>query len=387
MSKIFKNIILLVFVGLISGLLSSSFLYSLNFVTDLRIAYPYLIFGLPIFGFVSGIFIKRFPHYINQGVPYILQEIDNPDKKVSTLIAPFIFISSLGTHLFGGSAGREGVGILMGASAAHLLTKANPTFQNMRVHLIYAGVAGGFASMFGTPLAGLIFSFELHQFKEIKRVDLLATALLAALIADRVTRYLGPSHPRYGAFFEWDLSLIPTVVLIGLICGIGALIFFYGMKFFTKLISKSFHSLEWKLFAGGLIVSFFVHFTHSYDFVGIGTHMIETSFHSPMHVTDFFLKCLLTIITLSVGFKGGEVTPLFFMGSTLSNSFMSLLNFRNYAFNSALGMVAIFGAVTNTPFASTIMACELFGWEIGIPALGVCLISRLLMKNKNIYRH
>jgi H+/Cl- antiporter ClcA len=386
MAKLFKYFILLVFVGLLSGVLSSLFLYSLNLVTDLRMSFPHLLFGLPVFGFIYGSLLKRIPPYINQGIPYLLQEINNPEKKVSTLTAPFIFISSIGTHLFGGSAGREGVGVLMGVSAAHLLAKIHPVYKVLRQHLIYAGVAAGFSSMFGTPLAGMLFSFEIHAFKEFKRIDLVLTTLLSALIADRMTRFLGPNHHRYILNFDWNLSLVPMVFLIGIISGVGALVFCNGTKYFSGLISKRIHSHEWKLFTGGLIVCLLVVLTESHDYVGIGTHMIEKSFHSPMNIIDYFLKCLLTIITLSAGFKGGEVTPLFFMGATLSNSVMSLFSFYNYALNSSLGMVAIFGAVTLTPIASTIIACELFGWEISLLALGVCVIARALMGKKSIYR-
>ncbi len=387
MPKILTTLILLAYVGVISGTLSSAFLYSLNYVTSLRVSHPMLIFGLPFYGYIFGLFIKRIPHYINQGVPYIIKEIDNPNEKVSTLTAPFIFISSLGTHLFGGSAGREGVGVLMGASAAHILPKAHPTFKRLRTHLIYAGVAAGFSSMFGTPLAGLVFAFEIHRFKEIRQIDLIISTLLSSFIADRITRYLGPNHHDYTVLLNWDWSLIYQAIIIGIISGVGAVIFFYGMKTFTGLISKTIHSPEWKLFVGGALVSAIIYLTGGYDFSGIGTHMIEHSFIGPMQISDYFLKCLLTVITLSVGFKGGEVTPLFFMGSTLSNSVMSFLNFENYQFNSALGMTAIFGAVTNSPLASTIVACELFGWEIGIFAMISSFVAKFLMNGNSIYRH
>lgn len=115
--------------------------------------------------------------------------------------------------------------------------------------------------------------------------------------------------------------------------------------------------------------------------------MIAQSFEREMSFYDFAMKTLLTIMTLTIGFKGGEVTPLFFMGATLSNWASSLLSFRNYALSSSLGMVAMFGALTATPIASAIMGAELFGWRVGLAALIACLIARFLMRNRSVYRN
>ena len=115
--------------------------------------------------------------------------------------------------------------------------------------------------------------------------------------------------------------------------------------------------------------------------------MIAESFLREMSYYDFTMKALLTIMTISIGFKGGEVTPLFFMGATFSNWAGSLFNFKNFGFSSSLGMVAMFGAVTGTPFASAIMGVELFGWEVGACSLVSCLLARFLMGNRTMYRH
>jgi H+/Cl- antiporter ClcA len=387
MSQILKLVILSLFVGIMSGALSSAFMHSLNFVTDLRLTHPLLIFGLPFYGFALGLLIKKIPHHINQGVPYIIQEIDNPDKKVSILTAPYIFLTALGTHLFGGSAGREGVGVLMGASIAHVLPTIHPIFKKIRGHLIYTGIAAGFSSIFGTPLAAMVFAFELHKFKEMKKLDLLFSTLFASLIADQVFHFLGPNHQKFEVTFNWDFHTTAASVVTGLVSGAGALLFFYGMKHFTHFISKLIPSIKWKLLTGGALVTSIIFLFDAYDFSGIGTHMIERSFTHPMALSDFFLKWLLTVITIAVGFKGGEVTPLFFMGATLSNSCLSFLNFKNFSLSSALGMTALFGAVTNTPYTSAIMACELFGWKIGLLSLTSCLLAKLLMGNKSFYRH
>lgn len=385
MSKFIKYFILFSYVGTISGIPSSLFLYSLEMVTQIRIENPTLIFGLPFFGFFFGLILKRLPTNINQGVPYIVQEIDNEKHKVSVFTAPFIFIASITTHLFGGSAGREGVGVLMGASAAHVLPKTHKLFHDARIHLIYGGVAAGFASIFGTPIAGIIFAFELHRFKDTKKLDLLITTTLSAFIANFVTHALGPAHAQYPMNIQWSLSSWFSVILIGLLCSLGGLVFYYGMKFSHKLF-KQVSRPEWKLFLGGAMVTAIVWLFHAHAYVGIGTEMIMQSFHEQMLLQDFWIKCLLTVLTLTVGFKGGEVTPLFFMGSTLSNAVLSKLSFTNFAFNSALGMVSIFAAVTKTPFASTFMACELFGYQIAPFALVCCFFSSALTGDRNIYK-
>lgn len=385
MSKFIKHFYLFLYIGLISGILSSLFLYSLQIVTKFRTENPTLIFGLPIFGFFFGILLNHTPSYINQGVPYIINEIDNEKEKVSVLTAPFIFIASICTHLFGGSAGREGVGVLMGASAAHILPKAHPTFLQMRTYLIYGGVAAGFASIFGTPMAGIIFAFELHRFKEIKKYDLMFTTVFSAVVAYFVTEFLGPDHVRFMVKIPWDTSLIFSVLLISLISAVGGLIFYFGMKGAHYAFARI-KRPEWKLFIGGLLVCTIVWAINGYEYAGISTDLIRKSFSQEMHTQDFILKCLLTILTLSVGFKGGEVTPLFCMGATLANSVMSKLSFNNYSLNSALGMVSIFAAVTKTPLASTIMACELFGYEIAPLAIVCCCLSSALTRGKNIYK-
>jgi H+/Cl- antiporter ClcA len=386
MSKILKIIFIAAFIGLVSGALSSSFLHLLTRVTEIRHASPQFIWGLPLFGLIFSFVIKKVPHHINQGVPYILEELDNHKAHVSPWMAPFIFLSSIGTHLFGGSAGREGVGVIMGASAAHMLPRLSSHFQNVRKFLIFGGIAAGFSSIFGTPLAAIVFAFELHSFKHFKEIDLLTCTTLASFAALVVPYFFGPLHQH----FEVSLNLnevIPYILIVGIVSGIGANLFYWGFKGYTRFVSFLFPHLSTKLAVGGLMVSALVFFTNSYQYVGIGIDVIAESFFREMSYYDFTMKALLTIMTITIGFKGGEVTPLFFMGATFSNWACSFFNLRNYAFSSSLGMIAMFGAVTGTPFASAIMGAELFGWEVGVCCLFCCLIARFSMGNRTLYRH
>lgn len=386
-----KNLLYLSFLsistGIIASILSSSFLHSLNWVTEIRNANPYLIWGLPIFGLVFGLLIKRISHHINQGVPYILEELDNHEATVSPWMAPFIFVSSLGTHLFGGSAGREGVGVIMGASAAHIIPRFKSIYRDVRPYFIYCGIAAGFSSIFGTPISAIVFSFELHRFKDTKNFSLLFLTIGSSFVAFYLTHLLGPTHQEYNVNFNFEYHVMFYIAIASLTSGLGGQFFYWGLKGYTKLISHFIPHVEWKLFFGGLLVSTLVYFTHSFRYIGIGTEYILKSFSSQMEVHDFAMKCLLTIMTISIGFKGGEVTPLFFMGATFSNSIASFFNLRNYALSSSLGMVSIFGAVTATPLASGLMGMELFGFKAGICSLICCYIARFLMGQRTMYRH
>lgn len=387
MSKMIKIISVSLFVGTISGTLSSFFLYSLNEVTHIRQNYPYLIWGLPLFGFLFALLIKKIPHHINQGVPYILEELENGKAQVSPWMVPFIFISSLGTHLFGGSAGREGVGVIMGASAAHLLPRLRETYKEMRPFLIYSGIAAGFSSIFGTPIAAILFSFELHAFKDLRKMDLMICTIFASFVALLIPHLLGPGHQSFEVSFLLEGDLFYYVLIASITSGLGAQFFYWGLKGYTQLISSLFPRIEMKLLLGGLFISLLVFFTDSYQYVGIGTDTIARSFSEGMNYHDFVMKCLLTIMTISIGFKGGEVTPLFFMGATLSNSIAALFNFKNFALSSSLGMVGIFGAVTGTPLASAVMGGELFGWKVGLLCLVSCYLARAMMGRRSVYRH
>lgn len=383
----FNLFVISIFSGLLAGVCSSLFLHALAWVTIIRERNQWLIWALPIFGFALGHLIKRIPHHVNQGVPYILHELDNHEAHVSPWMTPFIFITALGTHLFGGSAGREGVGVIMGASMAHAIPKIRHQYKELRPYLIYSGIGAGFSSIFGTPIAGIVFAFELHGFKDLKKTSVLLVTIVSSYVALLVPHFLGLTHQQFHVTFNLNSQTIIYILIAAVVSGVGGHIFCWGLKGYTKLISHLVPRIQWKLFLGGLAVSLLVQLTHSFDYIGIGSDFIANSFVSQMEPYDFMMKCLLTIMTLSIGFKGGEVTPLFFMGATFSNSIASIFDLKNYSFSSALGMVSIFGAVTGTPIASGIMGFELFGWKVGFCSLLCCLLARLLMRHRTVYRH
>lgn len=386
MSKIFIIIFLAAFTGFTSGLLSSGFLHSLEYVTIMRNAHPELIWGLPFFGLILAYVIQRIPHHVNQGVPYFLKELHNNQAPISVGMIPFIFLSALGTHLFGGSAGREGVGIILGVGTSQIFPHVHKVFKELRTHLIYAGISGGFASIFGTPLAAIVIAFEFHHFKDIKKIELVLSSILSSLCGYIVFLYLSPMHIIMKINIPDFKEAILYVLVAGLMCGLAGQFCYWGLKGYGKLISYILPSLHIKLFVGGLIISSLVYFTNSFEYIGIGTDLITRSLNSQMELYDFFMKCLLTVMTLSIGFKGGEVTPLFCMGATLSNSVSSFFGLTQFSLSASLGMMSLFGAVTASPLASAVMGGELFGVEVGLLCFASCGISRLLMLKKSVYR-
>lgn len=385
--KLITLVIVAIFTGISAGALSSLFLHGLNWVSTYRQAHLFLVWGLPVYGLLLGLLIKKIPHHVNQGVPYLLAEIDNPKAQVSVWMAPFIFLTALGTHLFGGSAGREGVGVIMGASVAHALPRFHQGFKDLKPFLVYAGMAAGFSSIFGTPWAAIIFAFELHGFKDLRQGQLLLVTILTSWTALLVPHVLGPVHQHFAVNYNFEGSLFFYLLLATLASALGGHFFYWGMKGYTRFISQLVPQLLPKLMVGGLLISLLVYFTEGYDYIGIGTDIIARSFHSEMTVFDFLMKGVFTIMTLSIGFKGGEVTPLFFMGATLSNGITSFLGFKNFALSSSLGMVGLFGAVSGAPLASAVMGAELFGPKVGILCLVCCFFARILMGNRSIYRH
>lgn len=373
--------------GVSAGVFSTVFLKGLYQVTQVRESHSWLIFGLPLFGLILAYIIKKIPNNVNEGVSYLLGASTDESRPISIWMAPYILISSLGTHLFGGSAGREGVGVIMGISLGQIFSKFSNSLKGRGYILIYSGIAAGFSSIFGTPLAAIIFSYELHQFKRVKNIPLFICTALSSIVAYYVTHILGLTHTNPIVNFDVNGTLLIYIILTALLSGLGARLFYYSIKYYTLSINKLLPSLAARFFIGALAISLLIYFGNFYEYTGIGVDFINESFHIQRDPADFIIKFILTVMTLSIGFKGGEVTPLFFMGSALCNSLLAKIGFINYALSSALGMITFFAAASAAPFASAVMASEIFGYQLFIPSLASSYLARLLMGNKSIYAH
>jgi len=303
-----------------------------------------------------------------------------------------VFIGTVLTHLFGGSAGREGTAVQMGASISDQLSKIFTFSKRGRNYLLVSGVAAGFASVFGTPLAGIVFSIEMSVVGKTK-YDAIIPAVLSAYAANYVTHLWHIPHTHYEILSHSELNFqtFGWIILASLFFGIAGMMFSKMVKFFTTNLSKFTKDAAVRAFIGGVLIICLclglklIGFSQVSRYLGLGVNVIQEAFVQPVLPYDFALKLLFTTITLGAGYKGGEVTPLFFIGATLGNvlSFFIPLPFDLLA---AVGFVAVFAAAANTPFACIFMGIELFGSEhMEFIAIG-CLLAFFLSGHNSIYK-
>ncbi|MEB2783429.1 voltage-gated chloride channel family protein [Algoriphagus persicinus] len=389
-TSIFRYILLWIVLGLLVGLLSGTasavFLISLNWATDYRESHLWIIALLPIAGFVIGWSYYRYGENSVKGNNLLLDELYKTEKPIPLRMTPLVLFGTILTHLFGGSAGREGTAVQMGGSLADQLTKyfkLNP--GNRRIILI-AGVSGGFASIFGTPLAGALFALEWMQHREIRWKSLLP-AFWTALIANWVCSSLfGVGHTHYFVDLVPPHTLVNLLWIIpaGIAFGLSGRLFAQSTHFFSHQFHKYITYPPLRPVIGGLLIVAFVHISDSTTYLGLGVPRIVEAFETPLPWYDWLAKTGLTSFTLGAGFKGGEVTPLFFTGATLGNALASWIPLP-LALMAGMGFVGVFSGATNTPIACTVMGMELFGYESGI-FLGIaCLIAYLFSGKSSIY--
>lgn len=301
-------------------------------------------------------------------------------------MAPLVYLGTMITHFFGGSAGREGTALQMAASIADQLSKPLRLSGEDRRILIISAIAAGFGSVFVTPIAGAIFGLEVSLSGKIK-YKALFPAISASFIADLVTKSLNTHHTEYVISFIPEISLLN--ILYALIAGI-----FFGIcaAFFSKTIHKTGDLFKSKIsypplrpLIGGIIVLLSVWLMGTTKYLGLGIPTIQDSFSQQLPAYDFALKAIITIITLASGFKGGEVTPLFFIGATLGNALGYFIPLP-LALLAGMGFVAVFAGATNTPIACSIMAFELFGIECGVYVIVACFVSYIFSGQNSIYK-
>ncbi|WP_407430745.1 chloride channel protein [Arcticibacter sp.] len=395
--RLLRWILMICLTAVAIGCMVGIFLLLLSSATAIRFRYEWLLYLLPLAGLGIHLIYKSIGRSSEKGNILIIDEIHKPGAGVPSQMAPIIILTTVITHLFGGSAGREGTAVQVGGSVSAAFCKLFKLPDNEKHILLTAGIAAGFGAVFGTPLTGAIFAVEVLTFKRLK-INLLLPALLASLTADRTVSMLGISHTHYQmgqlpAFEGMDeLYLMAKVMIASVAFGFTS----YGFILFSKTVKQVSLKMvprQWMIpVAGGAAIILLSILNGKPDYLGLGVEAqypgavtIPSSFATGGADTWSWLwKTIYTGITLGTGFKGGEVTPLFFIGSTLGNTLSGLLDAPAGLF-AALGFLAVFSGATNTPVACTIMGAELFGPDYIFYFAIACFIAYLSSGDSGIY--
>ncbi len=372
-------------VGIVAGTASAVLLTSLEWATKERETHLFLLALLPLGGLLSGWIYHRFGRSIEGGNNLILEEIHTPKDIIPLRMAVLVLLGTVLTHLFGGSAGREGTAIQMGASLADQLTKLLRFGKADRRILLMAGMSGGFGSVFGIPMSGTLFGLEVLLIGKFS-YDAIFPCLIASVVGNRVTLLWGIRHPLYHVPFVPDISIgrLLDAIIAGIICGIVAMFFAQLTHQISHLFKTHISYAPIRPAIGGILIALIVWVSGTTKYIGLGVPTIIDSFLTQQHPWDFAAKVGLTALTLGAGFKGGEVTPLFFIGATLGNA-MSLFLGLPMPLLAGMGLAAVFAGAANTPLASTLMAFELFGHQAGVYAGIACVVSYIFSGHAGIY--
>jgi len=390
-----KWIILSSLVGIVIGAVVTMFLKVLQLSEESRNLLPFDYYYLLPFALLLTVYlVKTFaPNAEGHGTEKVIEAIHKNDGKIDIAVIPIKLFVTVITIFSGGSVGKEGPGAQIGAGVSSLISSLLKFSTEDRKKLVICGLSSGFATVFGTPIAGAIFGVEVLIIGVIM-YDVLLPSFVAAFAAYTTAQFLGIEYTYYDVHFyqeiALDMPLIFQVVVAGLFFGfVSDIIVTFTLRI-AKIIKKiPFSPLKIAFFGGVLLILLTWIFGEQYLGLGMSTikNALGTELSLPQKIPwyTFLVKTLFTSITLGVGGSGGIITPLFYIGATSGNFFGQIMGGEHVAMFAALGFVSVLAGATNTPISATIMAVELFGLDIAHYAALSAVISFLITGHRSVF--
>lgn len=371
-------------IGALCGAVGAGFAKSIEAVTGLRAAHPWVLYLLPVGGVIS-VAIYRLCKVSGIGITNVFESV-RTEKHIPVLLAPAIFAASVLTHLLGGSAGKEGAALQLGSSFASLMGRILKLDEKTRHILTMAGMGAFFSAVFGTPLGACVFALEVISVGHICSAAIFP-CLVSSVTAYGLSSLLGVHAERFNVGIVPDLSfgIIWRVAVIAVAGALVGRIFCSALHHAEHIFKKIFKNEFLRIAVGGIIIITLTLLVGTRDYNGGGIDIINRIFESgEFRYEAFLLKIIFTVITVAAGYKGGEIVPTFFIGATMGAT-VSVLIGLNPALGAAVGMTALFCGVTNCPLATIVLSIEMFGADSMIFCALSAVTSFLLSGSTGLY--
>lgn len=365
----YKEILILLIIGLctgtIVGLVGTAFYYGIKFATAFRIEHDFIILLLPFAGLFIVFMYRVCRDYEDKGTNLVITSISEGDN-LPLKKAPLIFVASVITHLFGGSAGREGAALQIGGSIGYNLGKAARQGDERLKIFTMCGMAAAFSALFGTPMTAAIFAMELESVG-IMYYSALVPCVVSALVANGIAQQLGTVPDVFTVSYipEFTIKTACLAGLLAIMCAAVSIVFCVGMHKTGRLYKRLFKNPYIRIFVGGCIVVALTFIVGNRYYNGAGMNVIEMAIEGTAPSPAFILKILFTCLTLGAGYKGGEIVPSLYIGATFGCLFANIFNLTP-ALSASIGMGALFCGVTNCPISALLICFEMFGYN-GMP--------------------
>ncbi|QAT51373.1 chloride channel protein [Caproiciproducens sp. NJN-50] len=383
LGSFFKWSIISILIGAVAGGVGTLFYFCIRYVTMLRTTYGWLIWFLPLGG-LAIVFLYHMGKITQpKGTDLVIEAVRSPEP-IPTMMAPLIFIATAITHLFGGSAGREGAALQLGGSLGYRIGSLF-RLDEKDLHVVtMCGMAACFSALFGTPLTSTLLVMEVITVG-VMYYSALVPCIVASIVAAGISRSFHAIPTQFTVTGTPDIGVLPLlqVALLGILCALVSILFCFVMHG-TGLLCKKWIPNQYMRAAAGGGLLIFLSLVFGRDYLGMGSDVIAAAFLQSSRPEAFLLKLLFTAVTLGAGFRGGEIVPAFFVGATFGSFTGSLIGL-NPSFGASVGFMAVFCGVTNCPLTSFVLSVEVFGEKGIIYYLLAAGISYMLSGYSSLY--